>query len=527
MEVVKASSKLPALADRMRDVCVRLIQSPQFAPALLATILIWEFCNLLFGASKRLFWFDELYTLHVSGLQPFAFFWRAFNSGVDGMPLGYHLLVRVARMFPGNPLITLRLPSILGYLITLLGVYWFARKRLPASGGLAAVFLIALSPFRQYAIEARSYALIVGFLAIAAVLWQRIDEKPFITPVFALFLTLAVAMHYLAAVAIAPFGMAELAWALRSRRVRWKVWVACLLATSPFFMSLPIIQHYREAYGQYFWSPSSWGLINTSYASYLGLESAWSVFLLMLVLIAFLWIVIDDSLLGIWETPRVGSPGDTTFAPSEIVLFSGLLYFPVLLVVLTKLLHSGYTPRYGWPAILGLVWGLVYLVRRIWPKFSSIYLLAALLLAFTYQRVSEIRRLSDADSSTVDKRWISLAELSRGEPAIPVVISSPLSYLEAAEYAPPELRDRLVEVVDAGIARRLIGADTADKSNLILSQFIPLHVEDRAAFQAAHPKFIIRYDGRFGWFTQYVREQKYHLTLLATDAWSSLYIAER
>jgi len=272
MEAVKAGPKRSALADCVRGVFARL-QSPQFAPALLVTILVWEFGDLLFEASKRLFWYDELYTLHVSGLQPFAFYWRALKAGIDSMPLGYHLLVRIARTFPGDPLVTLRLPSIVGYLMTLLGVYWFARKRLPAFAGLAAVFSTTLSPFRAYAIEARSYALIVGSLAIAAVLWQRIDEKRFMTPLFALFLTLAVSVHYLAVVAVAPFGMAELTWTLRSRRIRWRVWASCVLATCPFFIGFPIIQHFRDLFGKNFWSPSSWRMLLSTYGFYVGLDS--------------------------------------------------------------------------------------------------------------------------------------------------------------------------------------------------------------------------------------------------------------
>lgn len=526
MEAVKASPKRSAPADSIREVCARLIQSPQFVPALLAAILVWEFGDLLFEASKKLFWYDELLTFHVSGLQPFSVFWSALKAGADGMPLGYYLLIRLARMLPGDPLVTLRLPSILGYLMTLLGVYWFVRKRLPAFAGLAAIVLTTLSPFRAYAIEARSYALLVGFLAIAAVLWQRIDEKRFMTPLFALFLTLAVAFHYLAVVALAPFGIAELIWTLWSRRIRWKVWAACVLATAPFFMSLPIIQHYKDLFGKNFWSPSSWRMLLSTYGFYVGLDSPWAVLFFTLVLIAFLWTVFDDCFLGVWQTPREQSPDQNNFSRPEIVLFSGFMYFPALLIVLTKLLHSGYTPRYGWPAILGLVWGSVHLVRTIWFKSYSIYLLVALLIAFAYQGVSDFRRLYKATSSTIDERWTSLAELSRSEPGIPVVIGSPIEYLEAEEYAPPELRDRLVDVVNPDMATRLVATDSPDKSNLILSQFIPLHVEDLASFQAAHQKLILRSGGNYDWFTKYLVENRYRLKPLSKDAGSSLYIAE-
>ena len=177
-----------------------------------------------------------------------------------------------------------------------------------------------------------------------------------------------------------------------------------------------------------------------------------------------------------WRTTRGGLVDERDLDLSEIILVGGFLYFPAFLVVLTKLLHSGYVPRHGWPAILGLVLGSVYLVRAVWLRSASTYLLAALLIACVYQDGNEARMLYNL--SRVDERWNSLVELSRNEPSIPVVFADPLAYVEAAEYSPRELRDQLVTVVDADIATRFLGTDSADKSVRLLAQFIALHVED-------------------------------------------------
>jgi hypothetical protein len=93
MEDVKAKSKISGLANWVEDVCARSMKSSQFASTLLVAVLVWEFGVLLFVASKKLFWYDELLTFHVSGLQPFSLFWSALKTGVDGMPLSYYLLV--------------------------------------------------------------------------------------------------------------------------------------------------------------------------------------------------------------------------------------------------------------------------------------------------------------------------------------------------------------------------------------------------------------------------------------------------
>jgi hypothetical protein len=131
-----------------------------------------------------------------------------------------------------------------------------------------------------------------------------------------------------------------------------------------------------------------------------------------------------------------------------------------------------------------------------------------------------------------------LDELSLNEPNIPVVIGDPLFYIEAAKYAPAALRPRLVYVANPDLATRLIGSDTGDKENRILAEFIPLHVEDLAPFEAAHQRFILYSDSFVDWLTPYLVKSGYRLSLLSTDVNSQrrptltevdsqIYIAER
>lgn len=493
-----------------------------FASALLVTILVEEFGLLFFCATKKLLWYDELLTFYVSGLQPFSLVWKALKDGADGMPPGYYIFVREARMLPFDPHVTLLMPSIFGYLLALLGVYSFTTKRLPPIAGLIAVVLITLSPFRAYALEARPYSLLIGFLAISAVFWQRIDEKQFMTPLFALFLTLAVSCHHLAVITILPFGIAEITWSLLSRRIRWKVWAACLMATTPFFVSLPILLHYRDIFGKNFWTRASWGMAVRTYGDYVGID-----YRLAFSFVLILFVGLGESLLRTLRLREGEETRDIQSRPAEIILIGGFLFYPALLSVLTKLVGSGYTSRYGLPAILGLVLGSVFLARALWLKSSSVYVLSALLILFAFRGGNDFLTVYKAGSTGVDGHWSKLAELSCGEPSMPVVIGSPLAYLQAVEYSPPELRDRLVQVVDGDKATRLVGTDTPDRTNRALANFVPLHVEDLALFQATHQKFILRSGGVFDWLTQYVVERRYHLSLLSKDADSSVYMAEQ
>jgi hypothetical protein len=437
------------------------------------------------------------------------------------MTPAYYAIVRLGSMLPGSAHVVLRVPSILGYILSLLGVYWFVRKRLPPFAGVVAVLLITVSPFRWYATEARCYALLTGFVAISAVFWQRIDERRFMTPLFAVFLALAASCHPLAVVIISAFGAAELILSVLSRRIRWGVWAACLFAAAPFFMELPMLLRFRVLLGAHYWSLPSWSTLIVTYEHYLGFG-----YDITFLIVALIGMSVGAALLRSLRESKKGAQ-HSDFGPSELVLIAGLLFYPALLVVLTKLLHSGYVPRYGWPGALGLAIGSVCSFRTFWRWSSSVHILVgALLLAFGAQACHDFDVLSKTVSAK-DERWTNLTALIRDLPDVPVVIANGVTYLEAVQYAPSELRKRLLTVVDFDTAFRLIGSDSLDRENRILARFFPLRVEDRAPFLAAHRKFILRSGVILDWFVRYLLEQKYHLRLVSGDADGFDFIVEK
>ena len=496
----------------------RLTTSPFSSPTLFLLILVCELGTLLLRASRRRFWFDELFTFHVSGLHPFSSLMQALKVGVDGMPPAYYAMVELARLIPVDPHTALRLPSICGYMLTLLGVYWFAEKSLPVLAGPTAVLLVSLSPFRDYALEARSYSLLVGFLAIAAVCWQRVDSKRFMALMLAVSLGLAVSCHHLAVVTISVFGVAELSWTAVNRRFRWKVWIACITASLPFFLDLPILLNFRKTFGKNFWAKPSLSSVVHSYSFYLGLDLKVTVVFILFFAILFAMLLLQIP--GGPKRPR----SDAAWSLPESVLVGGFLFYPALLIMLTMLAHSGYTARYGWPAIIGATLAALYFLRPARPLSS--YLVVALLVAFVIQLGGDFATLPRRDSIIVDERWAHLASVTTAEPQLPIVIASGITFLEADKYSPPELHDRLVELVDEQTAIRMVGTDSIDKGNLQLASYVPLRIENRAQFEAAHPKFYVYSGGNRDWLTHYLLENKYNLKLIS-DVGSNIYLVER
>src|SRR3954452_25576034 len=115
----RMSTGSPMLASNL----LRLRDSSRVFSVLLLVVIAVQLCVLVATALRKPFWFDEMLTWHVSGLDSFSRILEALRAGVDGMPPAYYAAVRLARMFPIDEQITLRLPSLIGYFLTLAGVY--------------------------------------------------------------------------------------------------------------------------------------------------------------------------------------------------------------------------------------------------------------------------------------------------------------------------------------------------------------------------------------------------------------------
>lgn len=500
----------------------RILESPKGARAALLSIIAVECVVLLLTAANKPFWYDELLTFYISGLHPFSVLWTALKAGADGMPPTFYALIQFARRLPGDPHVILRLPSLAGYAFTLVSVYCFVRRRLPAISALAAVLVISLTPFRSFAIEARSYSLMVGFFAIAAMLWQRIGGSWFIAPLFAISLAVAVSCHHLAVVALSCFGVAELVNIFVTRRIRFSVWTALVVATSPFLFSLPVLLHFRSLYGRHFWAQPTWDRMFTTYCEYIGMTA-----ITALLPVVVLGIGLAGVLLAGWRRSQTEQFGERGFSLPELALISAFLVYPAFLVVLTKAQASGYTPRYGWPVILGIALASAVFLSTYLLRSAAVLVLCALVVGFAIQSGQDLKHLSRANLDVLDG-WSALPEFRNSNSDVPVVIASGMQYLVMARYSSPNLQRRLVEVADSEQAIRRAGSNSVDTANRVLSHFVPLRVEDAEPFLSQHPIFFLQSGTeRLDWFTAYLLEKKYHLTVLWQHTSISGYLVQK
>ena len=101
---------------------------------------------------------------------------------------------------------------------------------------------------------------------------------------------------------------------------------------------------------------------------------------------------------------------------------------------------------------------------------------------------------------------------------LPVVVSDPHDFLQIAQYASPELGERLVSVIDPPESVVYVGNDTADKQLAILRSYAPLQIYDFQSFTAEHPVFLL-YSGSGGlgldWWPRRLQQDGYTLRSVA------------
>ncbi len=189
--------------------------------ALVIAILIYLALTAL--ASSRLLWHDELFTFYIATAPSLSRLWQEIPLDLHP-PLEY-LAVHASTSLFGMGSYAVRLPSILAFLLGSLCLYRFVARKLDDWYGLLAILVFWGSPFFYYATEARPYAFVVASLGLTLLAWQRAaeqDRRAMWVWLLGLSVCAMMLSHLMAPLYVAPFCLAELVWAYRFRKVRFR-----------------------------------------------------------------------------------------------------------------------------------------------------------------------------------------------------------------------------------------------------------------------------------------------------------------
>lgn len=429
-------------------------------------------------AKDKSLWYDELFTFYLAQLPGVGDLWSALTSGADLNPPLHYLAVRGAFDVFGASELSLRLPSVLGYVIMSLCLYAFAARRVaPACAWAAATFPLLTQAY-GYSHEGRPYGLVLGFTGLALLAWQAAAEGPRRVPalvLMALALAAGVSTHFFAVLIFVPIGMGELARAWSRRRPDLPAWIALVAGLIPLVFFKDILRS-SSVYKESFWAKPTWAH-NISF--YLTILKDTGVPLLMALT---LLVIVSRFVPPGGRGDDLESKGPRDPVPlHEWVAMLGLIALPVIGFLVAKRTSQGaFTERYALATALGFGLLIAYGVGRLGAGRSRWGVVMALTF-FGWFILHEGYRLQPGREphSRISARDFRCAEGSD----LPLVISLPYLYLQSYHDLPLNLTERLVFVT--------YGRSTDEIALRSLSRWVPLKVVDKRRFLEAHDRFFL------------------------------------
>jgi mannosyltransferase len=485
-------------------------------------LVVYAVIRSLICSYRKPLWFDELLVRIVCHQAGLAGIWNALRDGVDGQPPPYYLIERCASWLFSNEQIGYRLPSVLGLAGILIFLYCFVKTRSGALVALLCALLVLITPlFTMFPVEARPYSLVAACVALAMVCYQRAAEPRWVIGLFGS-LFLACSLHYYAVLAVGPFVLAELAVVLLNRRIRYGVWTALTLATTPLVIYWPLLMRMKSLWGEHFHAePATLHAVSAAYGSSFRVESPWGSALAGVAILTIIVTLVQhrERLDETQATKRVPIP--------ELILVLGLVLLPVLGFVAAKITHGPFLARYFLPTILGMIATVGFVLGQVKVKgvaATGVFVL----LAVASQEVgvwgSGLRVFGSPGSET--NEISSLSEYAKKE-NLPIVISDAGNYVEFVSYAPASLRENVFALTDPASATVYAGTDTLDKLVLALRSYSITGVENYATFAAAHPAFLLCSNGsRFDWWPARLAHDGAGLQLLTVQGDYKVYRVE-
>jgi 4-amino-4-deoxy-L-arabinose transferase-like glycosyltransferase len=476
---------------------------------LFAVIYFLGFCLI---ASKGAISNDELFTLYIARLPHFRDIWAALSTGAEQTPPFFYAVSRADIKLFGTSGLALRLPELLAFALMCVCMFHIVSRRTSAVYGFLAILLPFMTTAFNYVIEARAYALVLCFSAVALLCWIWATEgrhRLLALGGLAISLAAAISSHYYSVLSIFPLALGEVVRSFRRKRVDVGVWLALVLSLSPLLAFLPLIESARK-FAPHFWAKPHWSSMVYFYEHFLLTPTATPLLAILLVVIAS----------SVFRRPveDTGGARTLTSVPAhEMGAVLGLLLIPVVGVALAKTVVGAFSDRYALPAVIGLcivvAWGLYSLLEARPAAAAGLGLLFCVFLAVkevqTYRRVAAYRALQASTYSFLET-------YARGD--APIVISGSTAFIELTYQAPTGIAGRLLYLADPAMALRYTGTNSAEKGLLEMKHWAGLNVQSFHTFAASGRTCYIYLDNfpnQYKWTIPGLHALNWRLTLVA------------
>ncbi len=403
-------------------------------------------------------------------------------------PLFYHLLGHASVGLFGATAFGIRLPSLFGYLLMQVCLYFIVRRMMPGvadeRAGVIACAVPALTATLYYGVEARPYGVLLGLAALMLLSWQHVtrDDAAHRTGwliTLAVSITLALNTHYFAVLLMIPLCAAELYRMMKLLRIDWPVALAIILGMAGIAFALPFQKSAGE-YRKHYYNAGHVGLHAISQA-YRALFVAYTDYsmavqhLLMSLLVTFVLLVIA----AVWVVLR-DPKRPVVLPPAERVFLLALAALPFFGFLLAKFVTHSIEVRYVLCAIIAIAVFLAVALEpllRIATRYQAA--VAALLLFIVLGGAERVREQQAKTHELLSGLVLSPALQARlmATPAEPIYIQNIGVFEESVPYiSDPALRSRFTLIYSAKDEIRWAHHDTGALTAEHMQHFTPLRI---------------------------------------------------
>lgn len=415
---------------------------------------------------------DELTTYYIAMSPSIAHFVECMQQ-VDLQPPLNFLLVRLSVGLFGDSALSVRLPSLVAFLVASSIVFHLAAKRLGGLFGLVALGVIWCLWHVPFAVEARPYALLLALLSLALLCWlNAIETESWSIWHTGLGLSMAALFlsHCFAPAFGAAIGVGEMVRTAQRRRIDRKIWLAILSPLLVLPLYIPLLRNAQSIHFPPVYSVK-WSTL--------------PIFYLMLVLAVLpvlgtvlIYLLIPKARHVARKWREVGSLHELGFC---IATLTGT----VCVVGYCAMSDVAFFFRYGIGAVLGATFLLVTLFARlIWDRGCVLAVAILLLGMFVWNK---------GRTGVAMERFQGVSTAYRGiGNGLPFVVANGLTFVEMDRREPQELLGRLFYLTNEKAALHYIRANMFEGLIKVQRLFpIRARVVDYDGFVSDHPRFLV------------------------------------
>jgi uncharacterized membrane protein len=457
---MQTSVKEPSSRPRSADV-KQAAPTVRWTFVVAALLAVFYLITSIYIAAHRLFWFDELFTLHIARLPGLTTIFAALGHGSDALPPAYYVVVRMFDSLFGPGDVAARLPSAIAMVIGLLVIFDCTRRLTDGLHGLIAMSLATCSFLPYYGYEARSYAIYFMLAALSLWVWTYtgVSQKTSAILFGAVFFA-GVCFHYYFIMCLAPYVVWELLHWKPGRRPSAKLIAGIVGSLIPVALLSPLILSFSRKFSAGYWNRVSFGELRAIFSQLF----PDGLFLLALIMI---WI----ALVGTDDDKEAVLPA---MLPVEKLgwLFLGI---PLAAFVVAELKTNAFYSRY----FIGVLPGVaVAFAVCLWRRFRTVALVSSgvclLLATWGAWHQLTIAQHPDMVEATGARQFLQVESSLQVEGKRYFVFSGPLVFLAAQYYS--NHPEQCILLLPADFSRPVSGRDPYlhQRLELNLSQYYPL-----------------------------------------------------